>query len=115
MQVITDIGLAHGDTDRQRRIRLGRIFTAESCHGIVDHPYLRPISVGYDDFTIFFNEIDNRFSRNLNGFHLFGKCITQGVPAQSNDNPFLFLFHMVPSFFIYIQCLITSDPMGPQA
>ena len=93
LQVIADVSLAHGDTDRQRRVGLVRVFPAQGGHGVVDHADLRAVAVGDDDFTAFLDEVDDGFGCRLDGQHLFVQCISQGVAAEGNDDTFLFLGH----------------------
>ena len=45
LQVVSDVCLAHGNTDGERRVWLVCVFSGKSCHGIVDHTYLWAISM----------------------------------------------------------------------
>lgn len=50
--------------------------------------------MGYDDLAAFLDQIHDRFGRDLNSLHLFWECVSKGISAQGDDNPFfLFIFH----------------------
>ena len=88
LQIIADVSLAHGYTDREGSVGLFRIFTAQRGHGIVNHSYLWAVSVGYDDFMPFFYEIGDGFGGDFYSGHLFRQGISQGIAAQGYDNSF---------------------------
>ena len=57
---------------------------------MIDHAYLRAVSMGNDDFTTFLDEIDNSFCRRFDGHHLFGEGVSQGVSSEGDDDALLF-------------------------
>ena len=57
LQIISDVSLTHGNTDRERSVWLILIFSGESRHGIVDHANLWPVSMYNNNLMTFFDQI----------------------------------------------------------
>ena len=91
LQVISDIGLTHGNTDGERRIWLIFVFSGKSSHGIVDHTNLWSVSVNYNYLMAFFNEVTQCFCCSFYCLHLFRKSVAQCISAESNDDSFSFI------------------------
>ena len=101
LKIITNVCLAHGDADRQRRVRLLRVFVGESDHGVVHHTDLGTVAVSNDDLAAFLDQVNNGPGSDLHGFHLFRKRIAKGVSAESNYDTFLFFHNEPPALSLF--------------
>lgn len=70
------------------------VLAAQGSHGIVDHADLRAVSMGYNDFATFFDEVHDSLSGNLNSYHLLRKCVAKCVAPNAMTIRF-FLFSIV--------------------
>ena len=61
LQVVSDICLAHCNADGEGGVWLPGILMGQRDHGVINHAYLRAVSVGYDHFTPFLDQINDSF------------------------------------------------------
>ena len=85
LQVVAYIALAHGDADGQRAgdVLLG-VRAGELGHGGLDHAHLGAVAVGHDDLVAALDEVGDGFGGLLDGDHLLGEVVAQGVSAESD-------------------------------
>ena len=86
LEIVADVGLAHGAAHRQGRGALGVILVHQGQHGVVDDAHLGAVAVGDDDLVAVLNEIDNGAGGDLYGAGLLGQGGAQGIAAQGDDN-----------------------------
>ena len=87
LQMEPDVSLRHGRAFREGHPEgLLRLFGIR-VHSLVDHAYLRPVSVAYDDLVPGFNEVRDRFRRINDGLFLFFRRMSQCIAAKRGDDP----------------------------
>ena len=87
LQIVADVALAHGHAHRQGAgdvfVRLG---PGELRHGLLDHAHLGAVAVGEDHLVPVLDEVGDGPGGLLDGGHLLGEIIAQGVAAQGDDD-----------------------------
>lgn len=84
MQVVADVGLAHGHADGQRREGgMGRVRPGIGGHGVVDHAHLGAVSVGDDYLVSVFCQVGDGPGSLLNSQILFRKVFPRALPPRA--------------------------------
>ena len=81
LQVIADVGLAHGAADGQGGAVLGGILMHQGQHGVVDDAHLGAVAVGDDDLVPLGDQVDDGAGGDLNGVGLLMQGAAQRVAA----------------------------------
>ena len=85
LQVVAYVALAHGNADGERAGDvLLRVGAGQLGHGGLDHAHLGAVAVGYDDLVASLDEVGDGLGSLLDGYHLLGKIVAQGVAAEGD-------------------------------
>ncbi len=82
LQVIADITLTQGHTDRHRQMGGFWLVAGRHFECLLDHPHLRPVAVGDHHLVPLGDQVGDGVRRALHRLHLLGQVVAQSVAPQ---------------------------------